>query len=293
MTGARRAAGERARRIPADPAVSAVGRLLDPRGVAADAGDEDALSAGAECRGAGSRASVRGRPRARRRRQGRDPFVLEPVREDPRHGGDGERRPPGGRQRGRGRSQGGRRPRRTHDRPPQRQARHQAQIRSRPAAARRSIRRGSTAAGSIRSGTIAPASICRIIAACWRGRPPEIGENWAPDARHPPACPPGAAPVRGAAAQARECCAASPTGIDLDLDALVRARCDLRAGGGPRRPGPRRHAAAGPRPRGHAAGRCFALDGCLGRRHRVLDVEKRRCSFWLTDCRPAATTTAS
>ncbi|MDC7987997.1 VWA domain-containing protein, partial [Rhodoplanes sp. TEM] len=110
---------------------------------------------------------------------------------------------------------------------------------------------------------------CRVLA----GPAPEDGEQWAPDEtarKH----------VRRVRKQfealrpRHEVLRAQPDGPDLDLDALVRARCDLRAGGAG---SDRVHLAV--RPQGHDLAVTLLVDVSLstdawvdGR--RVLDVEK-------------------
>ena len=122
VIGAGAAAGEGAARLSADAALSAVGRLLDARGCRGrHAATTTRPRRRERSRRAGHAQALR-RPRARGRRQARSVHP-QPLREDPRDGGDGQCRPPIRRQRGRGRPQGGRRSRRTRDRQPQRQAR--------------------------------------------------------------------------------------------------------------------------------------------------------------------------
>lgn len=110
---------------------------------------------------------------------------------------------------------------------------------------------------------------CRVLT----GQAPETGESWTPDAdvlrhvrqvrRRFEALRPQHEVMRGQA-----------DGFDLDLDALVRARCDLRAGGGSL---DRVHVAM--RPQGHDLAATLLVDVSLSTDawvdgQRVLDVEK-------------------
>ena len=132
MIGDGRAAGEGAARLPADPAMPAVGRLLDPRADRCAESDDDAQAPAPSAAAAGHAQALRG-PRARGRRQAATRSSSTASRRSspwPRWSTSTARR----RQRGRGRAQGGRRSRRARDRPPQRQAGDQAEVRPRPAA---------------------------------------------------------------------------------------------------------------------------------------------------------------
>lgn len=119
-----------------------------------------------------------------------------------------------------------------------------------------------------RSGSYLP-DHCRVLA----GTASETGENWAPDA-----------PMRRhirlvrrrfeALRPRREVMRGQPDGHDLDIDALVRARCDLRAGSGGL---DRVHVAM--RPQGHDLAVTLLVDVSLSTDawvdgYRVLDVEK-------------------
>ncbi|WP_024509096.1 VWA domain-containing protein [Bradyrhizobium sp. ARR65] len=119
-----------------------------------------------------------------------------------------------------------------------------------------------------RSGTYLP-DHCRVVA----GEAPETGEIWAPDEtlrrhirqvrRRFEALRPRQELMRGQA-----------DGHELDIDALVRARCDLRAGSGAL---DRVHVAM--RPVGHDLAVTLLVDVSLSTDawadgHRVLDVEK-------------------
>jgi nitric oxide reductase NorD protein len=110
---------------------------------------------------------------------------------------------------------------------------------------------------------------CRVLTA----KAPEIGESWTPDAgilrhvrhvrRRFEALRPQHEVMRGQA-----------DGFDLDIDALVRARCDLRAGSGSL---DRVHLAK--RPQRHDLAATLLVDVSLSTDawvdgHRVLDVEK-------------------
>lgn len=110
---------------------------------------------------------------------------------------------------------------------------------------------------------------CRVLT----GQAPEVGESWAPDAnmlrhirhvrRRFEALRPQHEVMRGQA-----------DGFDLDIDALVRARCDLRAGSGSL---DRVHLAM--RPQRHDLAATLLVDVSLSTDawvdgHRVLDVEK-------------------
>ncbi|MGV7213336.1 VWA domain-containing protein [Bradyrhizobium sp. UFLA05-112] len=118
-----------------------------------------------------------------------------------------------------------------------------------------------------RSGTYLP-NHCRVLAAAAS----ETGESWAPDET-----------MRSHIRQVRrrfevlrprhELMRAQADGHDLDLDALVRARCDLRAGSGAL---DRIHVAM--RPQGHDLAVTLLVDVSLSTDawvdgHRVLDVE--------------------
>ena len=121
-----------------------------------------------------------------------------------------------------------------------------------------------------RNGTYLP-NHCRVLAT----DAPEIGESWSPDEtmrrhiRH----------VRRRFEVLRprhELLRAQVDGHDLDLDALVRARCDLRAGGGSSEMD-RVHVAM--RPQGHDLAVTLLVDVSLSTDawvdgYRVLDVEK-------------------
>ncbi|OCK53498.1 VWA domain-containing protein [Bradyrhizobium sp. LMTR 3] len=119
-----------------------------------------------------------------------------------------------------------------------------------------------------RAGTYLP-DHCRVLT----GQASETGESWNPDAdvlkhvrhvrRRFEALRPRHEVTRGQA-----------DGFDLDLDALVRARCDLRAGSGAL---DRVHLAM--RPQGHDLAATLLVDVSLSTDawvdgHRVLDVEK-------------------
>ena len=119
-----------------------------------------------------------------------------------------------------------------------------------------------------RSGVYLP-DHCRVLT----GQAPEVGENWRPDAnirrhvrhvrRRFEALRPQHEVMRGQA-----------DGFDLDLDALVRARCDLQAGGGSL---DRVHVAM--RPQRHDLAASLLVDVSLSTDawvdgQRVLDVEK-------------------
>lgn len=110
---------------------------------------------------------------------------------------------------------------------------------------------------------------CRVLT----GQAPEVGESWTPDAgilrhvrhvrRRFEALRPQHEVMRGQA-----------DGFDLDIDALVRARCDLRAGSGSL---DRVHLAM--RPQRHDLAATLLVDVSLSTDawvdgHRVLDVEK-------------------
>jgi len=110
---------------------------------------------------------------------------------------------------------------------------------------------------------------CRVLT----GKAPEVGESWTPDAgilrhvrhvrRRFEALRPQHEVMRGQA-----------DGFDLDIDALVRARCDLRAGSGSL---DRVHLAM--RPQRHDLAATLLVDVSLSTDawvdgHRVLDVEK-------------------
>ena len=156
---------------------------------------------------------------------------------------------------------------------PQRQARNQAEIRSRPAA--RSGRPARLDSGRLypewdyRRAVYLP-DYCRVLAT----EAPETGEIWAPDE----AIRRQVRKVRRqfeALRPRRELVRAQPDGHDLDLDALVRARCDLRAGSGGL---DRVHVAM--RPEGHDLAVTLLVDVSLSTDawvdgHRVLDVEKQ------------------
>lgn len=111
---------------------------------------------------------------------------------------------------------------------------------------------------------------CRVLAT----EAPETGEIWAPDE----AIRRQVRKVRRqfeALRPRRELVRAQPDGHDLDLDALVRARCDLRAGSGGL---DRVHVAM--RPEGHDLAVTLLVDVSLSTDawvdgHRVLDVEKQ------------------
>ncbi len=111
---------------------------------------------------------------------------------------------------------------------------------------------------------------CRVLAA----EAPETGEGWAPDGS-----------TRRLIRQVRrrfealrprhELLRAQPDGHDLDLDAVVRSRCDLRAGSGG---SDRVHVAM--RPQGHDLAVSLLVDVSLSTDawvdgYRVLDVEKQ------------------
>ncbi|WP_065751152.1 nitric oxide reductase activation protein NorD [Bradyrhizobium paxllaeri] len=119
-----------------------------------------------------------------------------------------------------------------------------------------------------RAGVYLP-DCCRVLT----GQAPEIGESWTPDAnilrhvrhvrRRFEALRPQHEVMRGQA-----------DGFDLDIDALVRARCDLRAGSGSI---DRVHLAM--RPQRHDLAATLLVDVSLSTDawvdgHRVLDVEK-------------------
>jgi nitric oxide reductase NorD protein len=110
---------------------------------------------------------------------------------------------------------------------------------------------------------------CRVVA----GEASETGESWTPDRamrrrirqvrRQFEALRPRHEPLR-----------AQPDGHDLDLDALVRARCDFQAGGGTL---DRVHVAM--RPQGHDLAVTLLVDASLStdawvEGYRVLDLEK-------------------
>ncbi|KRR27834.1 protein norD [Bradyrhizobium lablabi] len=119
-----------------------------------------------------------------------------------------------------------------------------------------------------RAGTYLP-DHCRVLT----GQAPEIGESWSPDAnilrhvRH----------VRRrfeALRPQHDVMRSQADGFDLDIDALVRARCDLRAGSGSL---DRVHLAM--RPQRHDLAATLLVDVSLSTDawvdgHRVLDVEK-------------------
>jgi len=119
-----------------------------------------------------------------------------------------------------------------------------------------------------RSGSYMP-DHCSVVT----GRAPESGESWTPDRA-----------MRRRIRQVRrqfealrprhELLRAQPDGHDLDLDALVRARCDLQAGNGSL---DRVHLAM--RPQGHDLAVTLLIDVSLSTDawvddYRVLDVEK-------------------
>jgi nitric oxide reductase NorD protein len=119
-----------------------------------------------------------------------------------------------------------------------------------------------------RSGSYVP-DHCRVVA----GEAPETGESWRPDR----AMQRRIRQVRRqfeALRPQHELMRAQPDGHDLDLDALVRARCDLRAGSGSL---DRVHLAMWPQ--GHDLAVTLLVDVSLSTDawvdgHRVLDVEK-------------------
>ncbi|MCP3467790.1 nitric oxide reductase activation protein NorD [Bradyrhizobium sp. CCGUVB23] len=119
-----------------------------------------------------------------------------------------------------------------------------------------------------RSGTYLP-DHCRVLAAAAS----EIGESWAPDETM--RCHIRQVRRRFEVLRPRhELMRAQADGHDLDLDALVRARCDLRAGSGAL---DRVHLAM--RPQGHDLAVTLLVDVSLSTDawvdgHRVLDVEK-------------------
>ncbi len=82
-------------------------------------------------------------------------------------------------------------------------------------------------------------------------------------------------------------------GNDLDLDAVVRSRCDFAAGG---QGSERVHLMS--RPQANDLAVTILVDVSLSTdawvdNRRVLDVEKKRCWFWATVLRPAATAVPS
>jgi nitric oxide reductase NorD protein len=119
-----------------------------------------------------------------------------------------------------------------------------------------------------RSGSYMP-DHCRVVA----GRAPENGESWSPDQ----AMQRRIRQVRRqfeALRPRHELMRAQPDGHEIDLDALVRARCDLRAGNGSLE---RVHLAM--RPQSHDLAVTLLIDVSLSTDawvdgHRVLDVEK-------------------
>lgn len=129
---------------------------------------------------------------------------------------------------------------------------------------------------------------CRVLT----GKAAETGESWSPDAamlrhvrhvrRRFEALRPQHEVMRGQA-----------DGFDLDIDALVRARCDLRAGSGSL---DRVHLAM--RPQRHDLAATLLVDVSLSTDawvdgNRVLDVERKRCWSWRTGFPRAAIITAS
>ena len=117
--------------------------------------------------------------------------------------------------------------------------------------------------GTYLSGSLPRADGCR--------RPSGRGLGARTD--HAPPDPPRAAAVRGAAAAPR-IDAGQADGHDLDLDALVRASCDLRAGSGGRSIGSISRCGRRARPRGHALVDVSLSTDAWVDGYRVLDVEK-------------------
>ena len=254
-------------RISALAAVSAVGRLLDPRGRTDAPQATTTPRAARRSRGAGHAQALRARRERGRRRQAHAiPFILnrfekilamaEMVNVD-RPSDDSE-------------DEDAARPAddldETHARQPQRQARDQAQIRSRPAAGSRRPDAARQQSRPIRNGTTAAQPICRTIAGCSPAR--GAGDRARPGRRTKPC----AARSGRCGASSRRCGPRHEILRGQTDGARPRSRCGgpraqrSGAGSGGQRSGPLAMRPAGPRPRRHAAGRRLALHRRVGRR---------------------------